>query len=78
MVDLCPVGALTNKPYAFTARSWELRSTPSVDVLDGCGAQLDLQKFDDMLTAAGKKSVVENCHWGSAVPFEPTRALAAC
>jgi alpha-galactosidase len=40
--------------------------------LDGCGAQLDLQKFDDMLTAAGKKSVVENCHWGSAVPFEPT------
>ena len=28
VVDLCPVGALTNKPYAFTARSWELRSNP--------------------------------------------------
>merc|ERR1719424_1757305 len=40
VVDLCPVGALTNKPYAFTARSWELRSTPSVDVLDGCGAHI--------------------------------------
>lgn len=40
VVDLCPVGALTNKPYAFTARSWELRSTPSVDVLDGCGANI--------------------------------------
>merc|ERR1719424_781976 len=40
VVDLCPVGVLTNKPYAFTARSWELRSTPSVDVLDGCGAHI--------------------------------------
>jgi len=40
VIDLCPVGALTNKPYAFTARSWELRSTPSVDVLDGCGAHI--------------------------------------
>jgi len=37
VVDLCPVGALTNKPNAFSARSWEYRSTPSVDVLDGCG-----------------------------------------
>jgi alpha-galactosidase len=40
--------------------------------LDGCGAQLDLQKFDDILTAAGATAVVENCHWGSAVPYEPT------
>ena len=43
VVDLCPVGALTNKPYAFTARSWELRSTPSVDVLDGCGAHIKVR-----------------------------------
>ena len=42
--------------------------------LDGCGVQLDLQKYDDLLTAAGGVAVVENCHWGSerAVPFEPT------
>ena len=43
VIDLCPVGALTNKPYAFTARSWELRSTPSVDVLDGCGAHIKVR-----------------------------------
>ena len=40
VIDLCPVGALTNQPYAFTARSWELRSMPSVDVLDGCRAHI--------------------------------------
>ena len=40
VVDLCPVGALTNKPYAFTARSWELRKTESVDVLDAVGTNI--------------------------------------
>jgi len=34
IVDLCPVGALTNKPYAFTARPWELRKTETIDVMD--------------------------------------------
>ncbi len=34
IVDLCPVGALTNKPYAFKARPWELKTVPSVDILD--------------------------------------------
>ncbi|MBF0560670.1 MAG: NADH-quinone oxidoreductase subunit G [Alphaproteobacteria bacterium] len=43
LVDLCPVGALTNKPYAFSARSWELRRTESIDVLDamGCNIRID-------------------------------------
>ncbi len=40
IIDLCPVGALTSKPYAFTARSWELRKTDSVDVLDAVGANI--------------------------------------
>jgi len=40
VVDLCPVGALTSKPNAFTTRSWEYRSTPSVDVLDSCGPSI--------------------------------------
>ncbi len=40
VVDLCPVGALTSKPYAFTARSWELKSTDSVDVSDALGASI--------------------------------------
>ncbi|BBK42829.1 NADH-quinone oxidoreductase [Allostella vacuolata] len=40
IIDLCPVGALTSKPYAFTARSWELRKTESVDVLDAVGSSI--------------------------------------
>jgi len=38
VIDLCPVGALTSKPYAFKARSWELRSIESVDMTDGTGS----------------------------------------
>ncbi|HLI14080.1 MAG TPA: NADH-quinone oxidoreductase subunit NuoG [Alphaproteobacteria bacterium] len=40
VIDLCPVGALTSKPYAFTARPWELRKTESVDVLDAVGTNI--------------------------------------
>ncbi|GFR43009.1 hypothetical protein Agub_g4009 [Astrephomene gubernaculifera] len=40
VVDLCPVGALTSKPYAFTARSWELKGTESIDVSDALGANI--------------------------------------
>jgi NADH-quinone oxidoreductase subunit G len=40
IIDLCPVGALTSKPYAFTARPWELRKTETVDVLDAVGSNI--------------------------------------
>jgi NADH-quinone oxidoreductase subunit G len=40
VVDLCPVGALTSKPYAFNARPWELRKTETVDVFDALGASI--------------------------------------
>ncbi|OWO98648.1 NADH-ubiquinone oxidoreductase 78 kDa subunit, mitochondrial precursor [Marssonina coronariae] len=40
VIDLCPVGALTSKPYAFRARPWELKHTESVDVLDGLGSNI--------------------------------------
>lgn len=40
LVDVCPVGALTNKAYAFNARPWELRKTLSVDVMDAVGANI--------------------------------------
>ncbi|XP_057293927.1 NADH-ubiquinone oxidoreductase 75 kDa subunit, mitochondrial-like [Hydractinia symbiolongicarpus] len=40
IIDLCPVGALTSKPYAFTSRPWELRKTESVDVLDAVGSNI--------------------------------------
>src|SRR5436305_4217820 len=38
VIDLCPVGALTSKPYAFNARPWELTKTHSVDVMDALGS----------------------------------------
>lgn len=40
IIDLCPVGALTSKPYAFKARSWELEHTETVDVLDAVGSNI--------------------------------------
>jgi NADH-quinone oxidoreductase subunit G len=40
IIDLCPVGALTSKPYAFTARPWELTKTETVDVMDALGSNI--------------------------------------
>lgn len=40
VVDLCPVGALTSKPYAFEARPWELTKTMGIDVMDGVGTNI--------------------------------------
>ncbi|TGO56942.1 hypothetical protein BOTNAR_0212g00190 [Botryotinia narcissicola] len=40
IIDLCPVGALTSKPYAFRARPWELKHSESIDVLDGLGSNI--------------------------------------
>ncbi len=40
IIDLCPVGALTNKPYAFTARPWELTKTETIDVMDALGSNI--------------------------------------
>jgi len=42
VVDLCPVGALTSKPYAFEARPWELKKTPGIDVMDAVGTNVRL------------------------------------
>ncbi|XP_023146073.2 NADH-ubiquinone oxidoreductase 75 kDa subunit, mitochondrial [Amphiprion ocellaris] len=40
VIDICPVGALTSKPYAFTARPWETRKTETIDVLDAVGSNI--------------------------------------
>ena len=40
MIDICPVGALTNKPYTFKARPWELRKTDTIDVMDAVGSNI--------------------------------------
>jgi NADH-quinone oxidoreductase subunit G len=46
VVDLCPVGALTSKPYAFVARPWELGKTPSIDVMDAIGSAIRVDTRD--------------------------------
>jgi NADH-quinone oxidoreductase subunit G len=40
VIDLCPVGALTSKPYAFTARPWELKKTETIDIMDAVGSNI--------------------------------------
>ena len=46
IIDLCPVGALTSKPYAFAARSWELKRTETIDVLDAVGSNINVDSRD--------------------------------
>ena len=46
VVDLCPVGALTSKPYAFEARPWELKKTESVDVMDAVGSNIRVDTYN--------------------------------
>ncbi len=46
IIDLCPVGALTSKPYAFVARPWELSKTESIDVLDAVGSNIRVDARD--------------------------------
>ena len=45
VIDLCPVGALTSKPYAFSARPWELKKTESIDVMDGVGSNIRVDTY---------------------------------
>ena len=45
VIDLCPVGALTSKPYAFEARPWELKKTESIDVMDAIGSNIRVDTY---------------------------------
>jgi NADH-quinone oxidoreductase subunit G len=45
VIDLCPVGALTSKPYAFEARPWELKKTETIDVLDAVGSNIRVDTY---------------------------------
>nr|YP_009707699.1 NADH dehydrogenase subunit 11 [Phytophthora sansomeana]QES94837.1 NADH dehydrogenase subunit 11 [Phytophthora sansomeana] len=47
LVDLCPVGALTSKPYTFKARSWELKKKEGVDILDSIGSNIKIDIFNN-------------------------------
>ncbi|MGC8474998.1 MAG: NADH-quinone oxidoreductase subunit NuoG [Acetobacteraceae bacterium] len=64
IIDLCPVGALTSKPYAFVARSWELSKTDSVDVLDAVGAAIRVDaRGPEVLRILPRRNDAVNEEW---------------
>ncbi len=66
VVDLCPVGALTSKPYAFEARPWELKKTPSIDVMDAVGTNIRLDaRGRQVLRALPRINEDVNEEWAS-------------
>jgi NADH-quinone oxidoreductase subunit G len=66
VVDLCPVGALTSKPYAFEARPWELKKTPAIDVMDAVGTNIRLDsRGRQVLRALPRINENVNEEWAS-------------
>jgi NADH-quinone oxidoreductase subunit G len=66
VVDLCPVGALTSKPYAFEARPWELKKTPAIDVMDAVGTNIRLDsRGRQVLRALPRINEEVNEEWAS-------------
>jgi NADH-quinone oxidoreductase subunit G len=66
VVDLCPVGALTSKPYAFEARPWELKKTASIDVMDAVGTNIRLDaRGRQVLRAVPRINEDVNEEWAS-------------
>ncbi len=66
VVDLCPVGALTSKPYAFEARPWELRKTHAIDVMDAVGTNIRLDsRGRQVLRAVPRINDDVNEEWAS-------------
>jgi NADH-quinone oxidoreductase subunit G len=66
VVDLCPVGALTSKPYAFEARPWELTKTASIDVMDAVGTNIRLDsRGRQVLRALPRINEDVNEEWAS-------------
>jgi NADH dehydrogenase (ubiquinone) Fe-S protein 1 len=64
VIDLCPVGALTNKPYAFKARPWELKSTETVDVMDALGTNIRIDTIGaDIMRVVPRVNEEVNEEW---------------
>jgi NADH-quinone oxidoreductase chain G len=64
VIDLCPVGALTAKPYAFKARPWELRSIETIDLTDGLGSNIYVNlKELDIISVLPKNNPQINGQW---------------
>jgi NADH dehydrogenase (ubiquinone) Fe-S protein 1 len=64
IIDLCPVGALTSKPYAFKARSWELVGTESLDIFDSCGSNILIQtRSNEIMRILPRRNDTINESW---------------
>jgi NADH-quinone oxidoreductase subunit G len=64
VVDLCPVGALTSKPYAFNARPWELKKTETIDVMDAVGSNIRVDaRGNDVLRVLPRLNEEINEEW---------------
>jgi NADH-quinone oxidoreductase subunit G len=64
IIDLCPVGALTSKPYAFNARPWELKRTESIDVMDAVGSNIRVDaRGSEILRVLPRVNEVINEEW---------------
>ncbi len=64
IIDLCPVGALTSKPYAFTARPWELQKTDTIDVMDGIGSNIRVDsKGNRVMRITPRENHLVNEEW---------------
>ncbi|KAJ2779462.1 ndufs1 NADH-ubiquinone oxidoreductase subunit [Coemansia interrupta] len=64
VIDLCPVGALTSKPYAFSARPWELKNTESVDVMDALGSNIRVDsRGEEVLRVLPRTNDAVNEEW---------------
>ncbi len=64
IIDLCPVGALTSKPYAFTARPWELQKTETIDVMDGTGCNIRVDsKGNRVMRITPRENHLVNEEW---------------
>ncbi|MEM7197910.1 MAG: molybdopterin-dependent oxidoreductase, partial [Pseudomonadota bacterium] len=64
VIDLCPVGALTSKPYAFTARPWELRKTETIDAMDAVGTNIRIDaRGNEVLRIVPRLNEAVNEEW---------------
>jgi NADH-quinone oxidoreductase subunit G len=64
LVDVCPVGALTSRPYAFNARPWELKKTETIDVMDALGSAIRLDaKGPEVMRALPRVNEAINEEW---------------
>jgi NADH-quinone oxidoreductase subunit G len=77
MVDVCPVGALTSKPYAFMARPWELESTETIDLTDGIGSNVKMDsRFGVPMRITPKLNEEINEEWHSSFKVSWRKGVA--